>query len=158
MGKRESVMPEFTISQEQKTRLIWLSYEEGVALEEAVDVLLDFYEEEKKKGRDMEDLENIISLSRELDLLEVSPSEVQRYLEDKKALGDLDCDLNDVAEAVRLISTLTDEGFAWGIEPSDQIIALATWLAASGVSAADMEAWLKGRKRRKRQQSKKERR
>ena len=148
MDERESIVPKFSISDELKARLIWLSEQEGIPVEHAVDVLLDYY---KNLGdRDLDDLNSVIRLGRDLKCRELSAQAVHHYLQLIQALVDRKQTLDHVEAALEMLPVLERAGLSPGSVPGAETIEVAARLTASGVTLTEVERWLARRQRRPR--------
>ena len=148
MDERESLIPKFSLSEQQKARLIWMAEQEGIPVDHALDVLLDYYR--SLGDRDLDDLNNINRLGKELKLRELSALAVLRYLKLIQILAERDQTLDHFDAAIEMLPALERAGLTPGSVPEAEIIHLAARLTASGVTVTEVERWLSGRQRRRR--------
>ena len=148
MDERESLIPKFSLSEPQKARLIWLSEEEHIPVDHALDILLDFYQD--LGDRDLDDVSNIVRLSKELKLRELSAQAVHRYLRLMQELAEQDQNFDHLDAAIQLLPALERAGLIPGSVPEAETIHLAARLTASGVTVTEVERWFSGRQRRRR--------
>ena len=148
MDERESLIPKFSLSEPQKARLIWLSEEEHIPVDHALDILLDFYQD--LGDRDLDDVSNIVRLSKELKLRELSAQAVHRYLRLMQILAERHQTLDHLDAAIEMLPALERAGLTPGSVPEAETIHLAARLTASGVTVTEVERWLSGRQRRRR--------
>jgi hypothetical protein len=145
MDERESIVPKFSISDELKARLIWLSEQEGIPVEHAVDVLLDYY---KHLGdRDLDDLNSVIRLGKDLKQREISAQAVHHYLKLIQGLADRKQTLDHFEAALEMLPVLERAGLSEGSVPGAETIEVAARLTASGVTLTEVERWLARRRR-----------
>ena len=148
MDERESLIPKFSLSEQQKARLIWLAEQEGIPVDHALDILLDYYR--NLGDRDLDDLNNINRLGKELKLRELSAQDVYHYLKLMRMLTERHQTLDHVDAAIEMLPTLEHAGLTPGSMPEAETIHLAARLTASGVTVTEVERWLSGRQRRRR--------
>ena len=138
----ESAMPHFTISEDEKARLIWLAMDEGIPFHRALEVLLDFYMSLKRMGRDLNDLFSILELSKELQQRAIPVSDVHTTLRLKRELATQQMGVDDLNAALDLLPLLADHGLQPDMPSCDTAIRLAARFLASGVSLVEIERWL----------------
>lgn len=148
MQDRESLVPKFSLSEQQKTKLIWLAEQEGIPVDHALEVLLDYY---KQLGdRDLDDLHSVMRLSKELKLREISATAVRQYVQMMKALAARNQTLDDLEAALEILPALEHAGLTSGSVPEAETVHLVARLTASGVTLTEVEQWLRRRQRRQR--------
>ncbi len=148
MDERESVMPQFVLSEAQKAKLIWLAEQEGVPVDHALEVLIDYYKE--LGDQDLSDVHSVLRLSKELKVRELSARAVRRYLELMQELAAGNQTLDHLEAALEILPALEHAGLTPGSVPEADTIHLAARLTASGVTVAEVEQWLRRRQRRQR--------
>jgi hypothetical protein len=148
MDDRESIVPKFSLSEEQKARLVWMSEQEGVPVDHAFEVLMDYYQHLGE--RDLEHLNSVIFLGNQLKLRELSAKAVLHYLKLMQALTARNQTLDHLDAAMEMLPFLERAGLTPGSVPEAETIHLAARLTASGVSVTEVERWLTGRQRRRR--------
>jgi hypothetical protein len=148
MDDHESLVPHFSISEKQKAQLIWMSEQERVPVEHALDVLLEYYR--SLGDRDLDDLNSIIRLSKELKLRELSAQAIYQYMKMINVLTERNQTLDHLDAALDMLPALERAGLAPGTVPADETIHIAARLAASGVTIAQTERWLTRHLRRQR--------
>ncbi|HKN85247.1 MAG TPA: hypothetical protein VJV04_00155, partial [Nitrospiraceae bacterium] len=142
------LVPQFSISEKQTARLIWMSEQEGIPVEHALDVLLDQYQSLGEPGLDH--VNNVVRLSKELQLREVSAQAVHQYLKMMHALADRNQTLDHLDTALDMLPSLERAGLSPGSVPGADTIYIAARLTSSGVTVAEIEHWLKRRLRQRR--------
>ena len=147
MDERESLIPKFSLSEPQKARLIWMAEQESIPVDHALDVLLDYYR--SLGDRDLDDLNNINRLGKELKLRELSAQDVYRYMRLMQILAERHQTLDHLDAAIEMLPTLERAGLTPGSVPETETIHLAARLTASGVTLTEVERWLSGRQRRR---------
>ena len=147
MDERESLIPKFSLSEQQKARLIWMAEQESIPVDHALDVLLDYYR--SLGDRDLDDLNNINRLGKELKLRELSAQDVYRYMRLMQILAERHQTLDHLDAAIEMLPTLERAGLTPGSVPEAETIHLAARLTASGVTLTEVERWLSGRQRRR---------
>lgn len=148
MDDHESIMPKFSLSEEQKARLVWMSEQERIPVDQAFEVLMDYYQDLGK--RDLEHLNSVIFLGKELKLRELSAQAVLRYLTLMQELATWNQTLDHLDAALEMLPSLERTGLTPGSVPEAETIYLAARLTASGVTVNEVERWLTGRRRRRR--------
>lgn len=148
MDNHESIVPKFSLSEEQKARLVWMAEQERVPVDQAFEVLMDYYQDLGK--RDLEHLNSVIFLGKELKLRELSAQSVLNYLRMMEALAVRNQTLDHLDAALEMLPALERTGLTPGSVPEAETIYLAARLAASGVTVTEVERWLTGRQRRRR--------
>ena len=148
MDDRESIVPKFSLSEKQKARLVWMSEHERIPVEQAFEVLMDYYQDLGQ--RDLEHLNSVIFLGKELKLRDLSAQAVLRYLKLMKELATRNQTLDHLDAALEMLPSLERTGLTPGSVPEADTIYLAARLTASGVTVNEVERWLTGRQRRRR--------
>jgi hypothetical protein len=148
MDDRESIVPKFSLSEDQKARLVWMSEQEGVPVDQAFEVLMDYYQ--CLGERDLEHLNSVIFLGKELKLRELSAKAVLHYLKLMQGLAARNQTLDHLDTALEMLPSLERTGLTPGSVPEAETIHMAARLTASGVSVTEVERWLAGRQRRRR--------
>lgn len=146
MDDHESIMPKFSLSEEQKARLVWMSEQERVPVDQAFEVLMDYYQDLGE--RDLEHLNSVIFLGKELKLRELSAQAVLRYVKLMQELAARNQTLDHLDAALEMLPSLERTGLTPGSVPEAETIYLAARLTASGVTVNEVERWLSGRQRR----------
>ncbi len=149
MEDRESFVPQFSLPEHLKAKLIWLSEQEGIPVDHALDVLLDYYKQ-LERDTDLNDLHSILRLGKELKLREISAKEVHQYMKLRQALANRDQALNHLEAALEILPALEHAGLTPGSVPETETVHLAARLTASGVTVTEVERWLRHRQRRQR--------
>ena len=148
MDDHESILPKFSLSEEQKARLVWMSEQEGVPVDQAFEVLMDYYQHLGE--RDLEHLNSVIYLGKQLKLRELSAKAVLHYLKLMQALAARNQTLDHLDAAMEMLPFLERAGLTPGSVPEAETIHMAARLTASGVTVNEVERWLTGRQRRRR--------
>ncbi len=112
-ARRESGVPELSLSDELRARVIWLAVDTGRSVEEALTVLLGIYQEWRKDADTLATLETVLRLARELKIREVDVETLEGYLKALEALAEHHCTLDDVPQALRLIELLAELPEPW---------------------------------------------
>ena len=71
-GYRESVLPPFTISDDNKARMIAIAVEENIPVDHALEIVLNYFMGLKDMRCDLNDLYSVMQLSKELREREIS--------------------------------------------------------------------------------------
>ena len=148
MDDHESIVPKFSLSEEQKARLVWMSEQERIPVDQAFEVLMDYYQDLGE--RDLEHLNSVIFLGKELKLREISAQAVLRYLTMMQELATRNQTFDHIDAALEMLPSLEHTGLTPGSVPEAETIYLAARLTASGVTVNEVERWLTGRQRRRR--------
>jgi hypothetical protein len=148
MDDRESIVPKFSLSEDQRARLVWMSEQEGVPVDQAFEVLMDYYQDLGE--RDLEHLNSVIFLGKELKLREISAKAVLRYLTMMQELSTRNQTFDHIDAALEMLPALERTGLTPGSVPGAETIYLAARLTACGVTVNEVERWLTGRQRRRR--------
>jgi hypothetical protein len=148
MEDRDSLVPQFSISEKQKARLIWLSEQEGIPVEHALDVLLDSFQ--LLGDRDLDHLNNVVRLSKELKRRELPAWAVSLTLKLMEEVTKREQTLDDFEAALDLLPALRGLGLTLDSVPGADTIHIAAQLTANGVTITEVERWLARRLHRRR--------
>jgi len=111
--RRRTPIPDLDLSDGLRARLTWLAVDTGQSVEETLTTLLDFFLRWRNAKRTIETLAAILRLGDQLDLAQVDVEELADYLKAREALRKAGCDIDDVPEALRLITLLQALPVAW---------------------------------------------
>ncbi len=137
MNPRESMMPSFSLSEEGKARLIWLSQETRTSLDQAVTILIQVYRFQQAEGYELDDLRAIVRLREQCEATEVSIEELRHSLELQAALREADLSAEEAASALSVADDLSAAGLS--LEEAQQVAELMRALEEAGVNPTIVE-------------------
>jgi len=140
--RRETGVPDLSLSPELRARLIWLAVETGRTLEEVLALLVGIYLERRKDADTLPILERILSLARELEAAQVDVETLEGYLKAQAALAKDNCTFEDVPEALRLIDLLGELPEPWDWPRARTAIQAVTAILEAGISTDQVTAFL----------------
>lgn len=139
---KESALPPFTISDENKARMIAIAVHEEIPFDHAVAIVLDYYLSLERRGVDLHDLQSILELSKELKRRSLTAKEVKVVLQVLKGLQAEEKSLDELVAACGLLSELKEAGVPPDMEHCEPAITLAAQLLASNIPLSEIEQWL----------------
>ena len=144
-GYKESALPPFTISDENKARMIAIAVHEQIPFDHALGIALDYYLSLERRGMDLHDLHSILELSKELNRRSLTAKEVKIVLQVLKGLQAEERSLDELVAACGLLSQLKAIGVPPDMEHCESAVTLATQLLASAIPLNEIEQWLMAR-------------
>jgi hypothetical protein len=141
-GYKESALPPFTISDENKARMIAIGVKEGVPVDHGLGIVLDYYLSREREGFDLHALHSAIALGKDLKRRSITAKEVKVVLQVLKGLQAEERSLDELVAACELLTQLKDIGVPPDIEQCEPAISLAAQLVASDIPLTEIEQWL----------------
>jgi hypothetical protein len=137
-------VPNLSLSEALRARLVWFAVETRRPLEEALDDLLDFFLEWQTDDEDTLDrLDTILELARTLTVAEIDAATLHDYLQARAALATHDCSIDDVPNALRLIAWLDRlPGEPWNWDQAEAEVNAFGALLGAGIGAEEVAAFL----------------
>lgn len=132
---RQAHVPDLSLSDPLRARLIWFAVETGRPLDEALTRLLDFYLQWRRRKETLSTLEAILTLARELEVAQVDAETLQGYLRAQAALAQYNCTFEDVPESLRLIELLGELPEPWDWPQARAAMQAVAALLRAGISA-----------------------
>lgn len=139
---RQAHVPDLSLSDPLRARLIWFAVETGRPLDEALTRLLDFYLQWRRRKETLSTLEAILTLARELEVAQVEVKALHGYLRAQAALAQHNCTFEDVPESLRLIELLGELPEAWDWPQARAAMQAVAALLRAGISADQVPPFL----------------
>jgi hypothetical protein len=130
-GYTDSALPPFTISDENKARMIAIAVEESVPVDHALGIVLDYFRQLRGNGHDLHDLHSILQLSKELRQRDIPVKAVKVAMKFQQAIQDGACTANDFGSALDLLPVLQEHGLSAQDDRTETAIQLAGRLLQS---------------------------
>lgn len=141
-GYTDSALPPFTISNENKARMIAIAVEENIPVDHALGIVLDYFRQLRANGHDLHDLHSILQLSKQLRQRDIPVKAVKVAMKFQQAIRDGACTADDFGSALELLPILHEHGLSPGDDQTEAAIQLAAQLLQSQRSLGDIEDWL----------------
>ncbi len=145
---KESALPPFTISDENKAKMIAIAVREEIPFDHALGIVLDYFLSLERQGLDLHILHSVLQLGKDLKRRSLTAKEVTAVLQVLKGLQAEGLSLNEFPAACALTSGLKASGLTSDMEQYEPAISLAVRLLASGIPLQEIERWLMVRRRR----------
>jgi hypothetical protein len=137
---KESLLPPFSIAEDQKAKLLYFAMREQVSPSWALEVLLEYYVKVAQSKRStLDDLHSIVELSKELKLRTIPVKDLEILMRLKLGLQEKKLKPTDLDPALDLLGILQAHGLKVGTALCEQAIALAARLLTRGVPLPEME-------------------
>jgi hypothetical protein len=137
VSPHDSLLPPFTLSDATKARLIWLSQELPVSLDQGVNVLIDHFATARMQDSDYFDLDAIVRIRKQCKATEVSVSDLRAFLEATATLGEHNLTIADVGPALETAEALATAGLT--LLEAAGVARLMADLQAAGVETTIVE-------------------
>lgn len=144
---KESALPPFTISDENKARMIAIAVQEHIPFDHALGIALEYYLSLERPGLDLNDLHSILELSKDLKRRSLTAKELKNVLQVLKGIEAEEMSLDEFSAACDLVSELKKAGVPPDMEQCEPILSLATRLLESEVPLSEIDQWLMDRTR-----------
>lgn len=144
-GYKESALPPFTISDENKARMIAIGVKEGVPFDHGLGIALDYYLSLEREGLDLSALHSVLELGKDLKRRSITAREVQVVMGVLKGLAAQEMSLDEFETACTVVSLLKGAGVSPDMEHCESAVALAARLLASAIPLNEIEQWLMAR-------------
>jgi len=142
-GYKESAMPQFAISDEDKARMIAIAIDENIPFNRALEIVLNYYIGLNRIGLNLHDLHSILELSKDLQERSIPAKDVRVAMRLRQALRANTLSIEDVDAALMLVPMLAEQGLNAQDDHVETVIRLAARLLSSNRSLTDIEKWLK---------------
>ena len=137
---KESLLPPFSIAEDQKAKLLYVAMREQVSPSWALETLLDYYVKvAQSTGSTLDDLHSIVELSKELKLRTIPVKDLEILMRLRVGLHEKKLETKDVDPALDLVGILRGYGLTVGTASCEQAIALAARLLTRGVPLPELE-------------------
>jgi hypothetical protein len=146
-GYKESALPPFTISDENKARMIAIGVMEGVPVDHGLGIVLDYYLSLQRAGFDLDALHSVLELGKDLNRRSLAAREIKVVLAVLKWLETEGVSLDELSTACTVVSLLKEAGVCPDMEHCEFAISLAARLLASAIPLSELEQWLMTRTR-----------
>jgi hypothetical protein len=144
-GYKESALPPFTISDENKARMIAIGVKEGVPFDHGLGIVLDHYLSLEREGFGLDDLHSAIELGKDLKRRSITAKEIKVVLQVLKGLEAEEMSLDELVAACELVSQLKETGVPPDMEHCEPAVSLAARLLASKIPLSEIDRWLTAR-------------
>ncbi len=146
-GYNESALPPFTISDENKARMIAIGVMESVPVDHGLGIVLEYYLSRQREGVDLNALHSVLELGKDLKRRSLTAKEVKVVLQVLKGLEADGMSLDELVAAFELVSQLKERGLSSDMEHCESAVSLAARLLASDIPLSEIEQWLMTRMR-----------
>jgi hypothetical protein len=143
-GYTDSALPPFSISNENRARMIAIAVEEDVPVDHGLGIVLDYYLQLRANGHDLHDLHSVLQLSKELRQRDIPVKAVKVAMKFQQAVRDGACTADDFGSALDLLPILHEHGLSPQDDRTETAIQLAARLLQSPRSVTEIEGWLNG--------------
>jgi len=144
-GYKESALPPFTLSDENKARMIAIGVKEGVPFDHGVGIVLDHYLSLEREGFDLDALHSALELGKDLKRRSITAKEIKIVLGVLKGLEAEEMSLDEFSTACTVVSLLKEAGVSPDMEHCESAVNLAARLLASDIPLGEIEQWLMAR-------------
>ena len=143
-----SALPPFTISNDNRARMVAIAVEEHVPVDHALGIVIDYYLQLRADGHDLDDLHSILQLSKDLRQRDIPVKAVKVAMRWQQAVRDGTCTADGLGSALDLLPILQEHGLALPDDRTEMAIQLAARLLQSPCSLTEIEGWLHGTTRK----------
>jgi plasmid stabilization system protein ParE len=144
---RRGSIPSIDLSDELRSRLIWLAVETQQSVEEAMTVLLDLYIQWRANEATIETLATILKVAEALEMTTVDVVTLEEYLRARQALAEHNCSFDDVPEALTVLELLEELPVSWDWEQARTAMAAVGTILTSDIALDDVTLFLKRHRR-----------
>ena len=137
-GRPKGHVPDLSLTEATRMRLVWFAHETGRDVDDALDLVLDFYLEWRANAQAIETMERILTLARELGLADIEPDDVRDYLADRRLLADYNCSFTDLPEALQVLDLLGQLPEEWDLDTATAAMQGVADILRAGISAAQI--------------------
>jgi DNA-binding PadR family transcriptional regulator len=141
-GYKESALPPFTISDENKARMIAIGVMEGVPFDHGLGIALDYYMSLEREGLDLDVLHSVLELGKDLKRRNITAKELKTVLGVLKELEAEAMSLDEFSTACTVVSLLKEAGVSPDLEHCQSAVSLAARLLASDIPPREIDQWL----------------
>jgi DNA-binding PadR family transcriptional regulator len=138
---KESALPPFTISDENKARMIAIGVMEGVPVDHGLGIVLDYYLSREREGMDLHALHSVLELGKDLKRRSIPAKEFKVVMGVLKTLAAEGISLDELSTACTVVSLLKAAGVS-DVEHCESAISMAARLLASKIPVIELEQWL----------------
>jgi hypothetical protein len=144
---RRGSVPALDLSDELRSRLIWLAVETRLSVDDAMTVLLDHYVQSLRNGDTIETLAAILRLAEALEMTSLDVETVHEYLTTRRALAEHNCTFDDVPEALALVRILEELPVSWDWEIARLAITAVGAILTARLTPDDVNVFLERHRR-----------
>jgi hypothetical protein len=147
-GFRESALPPFAISDQNRARLLAIAVHEKIPIEHAdyaLDVILDNWEQQERNGQSLDEAYSALQLSKDLGQRSIAIQDVKLAMRLRHGLQEGSYTGDDLQAALDLAPVLRAQGLMADDDRLAGIVAVAARLLNSDRSLAELEEWLHSR-------------
>ena len=146
-GYKESALPPFTISDENKARMIAIGVMEGVPVDHGLGIVLEYYLSREREGVDLDALHSVLELAKDLKRRSLTAKEIKVVMGVLKALDAEAMSVDEFSTAYTVVSLMKEVGMSPDMEYCESAVSLAARLLASDIPLSEIEQWLMTRTR-----------
>lgn len=139
---KETGLPRFTISDENKARMVAIGVMEGVPIDHGLGIVLDYYLSREREGFDLDALHSAIELGKDLKRRNITAKEIKIVLGVLKELAAEEMSLDEFETACTVVTLLKEAGVSPDMQHCESAISLAARLLASDIPLSEIEQWL----------------
>jgi hypothetical protein len=140
--RRRQGVPDLDLSEELRSRLIWLAVETEQSVEDVLTLLLNFYREWRQDDDTLTTLADVLTLAKKLAVVEIKPEALHTFLQAKTALAQHNCVFEDVPEALRVIHLFDALPTAWTWDDAEAAMRLVGELLTAKIPIDEVTAFL----------------
>jgi predicted nuclease with TOPRIM domain len=134
--RREPGLPSLQLSDDLRGQLTWLAVETGRSLEETIRLLLQHYRQWRECPETFSALQRSLELAHQLEIAQIEPQVLADYLQAEADLSRYGYTLQDVPQALRLITYLAKLPQPWSWERVRETIESLRLLIYAGITPA----------------------
>jgi len=141
-GYKESALPPFTISDENKARMIAIGVMESVPVDHGLGIVLEYYLSRQREGVDLNALHSVLELAKDLSRRSITAKEFKAVMGVLKGLEADEMSVDEFSTACTVVCLLKEAGLSPDLEHCESAVSLAARLLASNVRVAEIEQWV----------------
>jgi hypothetical protein len=127
-GYTDSALPPFTISNENKARMVTIAVEENVPVDHGLGIVLNYYLQLTAKGHNLDDLHSVLQLGKELRQRDIPVKTVKVAMKFQHLIVEGHCTAEEFTSALDLAPVLREHGLVPGDDQTEAAIQLAARL------------------------------
>jgi hypothetical protein len=140
--RRKGSIPDITLTEATRMRLVWFAHETDRDVDGGIDLLLDFYLEWRAKEQSIETMERCLVLGRELELADIEGATLRDYLEDRQRLAGYNCSFTDLPEALQVLDLLGQLPVEWDWDLATAVMQGVADILRAGIPASQIGAFV----------------
>jgi hypothetical protein len=140
--RRKGGIPDVTLSEATRMRLVWFAHETDRDVDGAIDLLLYFYLEQRANAQSIETIERSLVLARELELAEIEADTLRDYLADRQLLAAYNCSFSDLPQALQVLDLLGQLPIEWDWDLATAAMQSVADIMQAGIPASQIGAFV----------------